>query len=176
MSNAYRRLSDANLLRSGGALAEIGRRKKSDDQSGGGRLNKDYLSPDGDEMLDDSSDDGDSSQEEGERGRKAARSFEGLKPDSDNKGGPNSARKSLSLLAAAEEERKSTISFPFQHPGTNITNSLFFPTSGGFSSYVYLAWARSRHHIHPHHTFLGIQTLRESLHTRSLLYTRKHMP
>lgn len=106
MSNAYRRLSDANLLRSGGALAEIGRRKKSDDQSGGGRLNKDYLSPDGDEMLDDSSDDGDSSQEEGERGRKAARSFDGLKADSD-KGGPNtnSARKSLSLLAAAEEER-----------------------------------------------------------------------
>ncbi|ROW02990.1 hypothetical protein VMCG_05735 [Cytospora schulzeri] len=107
MSNAYRRLSDANLLRSGGALAEIGRRKKTDDHPGGGRLTKDYLSPDGDDLLEDSSDDGYSSTEEGERGRKAARSFEGLAADSDKKGGPNTnaARKALSLLAAAEEER-----------------------------------------------------------------------
>ncbi|KUI53430.1 hypothetical protein VP1G_00900 [Cytospora mali] len=105
MNNAYRQLSDANLLRAGGSLAEIGRRKKSDDQSGGGRLTKDYLSPDGEELLADSSDDGYSSQEEGERGRKAARSFEGQKAGSDKKGGSSDARKALSLLAAAEEER-----------------------------------------------------------------------
>ncbi|KAK7742264.1 hypothetical protein SLS53_004407 [Cytospora paraplurivora] len=110
MKNAYRRLSDANLVRSGGSLAEIGRKKKADGQTGGGRLTKDYLSPDGDDVLEDSSDEHDnSSQEEGERGRKAARSFSfgGLKPDADKKGGskPCSASKAQSLLAAAEEER-----------------------------------------------------------------------
>ncbi|KAG8169918.1 hypothetical protein KVR01_000663 [Diaporthe batatas] len=103
MSNAYRRLSDANLLRSGGTLAEIGRKKKSEDNPDGGRLAKDYLTPDGDDLYDDSSDDqDDANTEEGERGRKAARSFESL-------GGPDKAgatdRAALSLLAAAEEER-----------------------------------------------------------------------
>lgn len=114
MNNAYRRLSDANLLRSGGSLAEIGRRKKSDDQAGGGRLNKDYVNPDGDELLEDSSDEqGYSSQEEGERGRKAARSFEGQSSDIDKKGAPSpvDTRQALSLLAAAEEERKTALSF-----------------------------------------------------------------
>lgn len=106
MSNAYRRLSDANLLRSGGSLAEIGRRKKNDDNPDGGRLAKDYLTPDGDDLYDDSSDDqDDSNAEEGERGRKAARSFDPLSPDSD-KAGAKTDRAALSLLAAAEEERK----------------------------------------------------------------------
>lgn len=104
MSNAYRRLSDANLLRSGGSLAEIGRKKKIEENPDGGRLAKDYLTPDGDDLYDDSSDDqDDSNAEEGERGRKTARSFDdpdkaGAKADKD--------RTALSLLAAAEEERK----------------------------------------------------------------------
>lgn len=130
MNNAYRRLSDANLLRSGGSLAEIGRKKKSEDQAGGGRLTKDYLSPDGDELLEDSSDEhGYSSQEEGERGRKAARSFEGQTTDSD-KGGPktNDARTALSLLAAAEEERKRAISFPFSLVSLFITLAIYINT------------------------------------------------
>lgn len=101
MNNAYRRLSDANLLRSGGSLAEIGRKKKSEDNPDGGRLAKDYLTPDGDDLYDDSSDDQDSNAEEGERGRKAARSFEAL--GSDKAGATD--RAALSLLAAAEEER-----------------------------------------------------------------------
>ncbi|KAL2283703.1 hypothetical protein FJTKL_09750 [Diaporthe vaccinii] len=107
MSNAYRRLSDANLLRSGGSLAEIGRKKKVDDNPDGGRLAKDYLTPDGDDMYDDSSDDqDDSNAEEGERGRKAARSFDALSPDSDKAGAKaDKDRTALSLLAAAEEER-----------------------------------------------------------------------
>lgn len=107
MSNAYRRLSDANLLRSGGSLAEIGRKKKVDDNPDGGRLAKDYLTPDGDDMYDDSSDDqDDSNAEEGERGRKAARSFDALSPDSDKAGArADKDRTALSLLAAAEEER-----------------------------------------------------------------------
>ncbi|KAJ0109941.1 hypothetical protein J7T55_014743 [Diaporthe amygdali] len=102
MSNAYRRLSDANLLRSGGTLAEIGRKKKSEEHTDGGRLAKDYFSPDGDDLFDDSSDDNDSNAEEGDRGRKAARSFE----DSDKAGAKaDKDRTALSLLAAAEEER-----------------------------------------------------------------------
>lgn len=98
MTNAYRKLSDLNRLRAGGVLANSVGRKKSDDQPGGGRLVKDYLSPDGDVLLDDSSDEqGYSSQEEGERGRKAARDSE--KSDK--------LTMSKSLLAAAEEERTS---------------------------------------------------------------------
>lgn len=98
MTNAYRKLSDLNRLRAGGVLANSVGRKKGDDQPGGGRLIKDYLSPDGDVLLDDSSDEqGYSSQEEGERGRKAARDFE-KEPKS---------REIKSLLAAAEEERMS---------------------------------------------------------------------
>lgn len=144
MNNAYRRLSDANLLRSGGALAEIGRRKKSEDQPGLGRLNKDYLSPDGDELLEDSSDDGYSSQEEGERGRQAARDFEGLTPDSDKKGAPKTStgRKALSLLAAAEEERKSPIPFPFFFHRNNITNMLraCFLSPEQFFVHMHIIW------------------------------------
>ncbi|KAF3761803.1 hypothetical protein M406DRAFT_348012 [Cryphonectria parasitica EP155] len=99
MNNAYRKLSDLNRLRAGGLLANSVGRKRSDDQPGGGRLVKDFLSPDGDEMLDDSSDEqGYSSQEEGQRGRKAAR-------DSDKPAQTPEARQIKSLLAAAEEER-----------------------------------------------------------------------
>lgn len=106
--NAYRRLSDANLAFSGGSLSELSRRKISDDPAYG-RLEKDYLSPDGDLLLDDSSDDhGDSSSEdEDSRGRKAARTFDshGEKNSSAGSKSPETTRKSLSLLAAAEEER-----------------------------------------------------------------------
>lgn len=104
MSNAYRKLSDINRLRAGGVLANSVGRKKSMDQAGGGRLAKDYLAPDGDVLLDDSSDEqGYSSQEEAERGRQAAR---------DRAAG--SSRQVKSLLAAAEEERESTKT-PFSH-------------------------------------------------------------
>jgi hypothetical protein len=105
MTNAYRKLSDLNRLRAGGVLANSVGRKKSDDQPGGGRLVKDYLSPDGDELLDDSSDDqGYSSQEEGQRGRKAAR-------DSDKPLQTAGVKQIKSLLAAAEEERKLCATF-----------------------------------------------------------------
>lgn len=101
MRNAYRQLSDANRLRAGGLLAISVGRKKSDDEPGGGRLVKDYLHIDGHELPDDSSDDQDeSSQDEDERGRKADRDFE-------QAGGPATSRVTKSLLAAAEEERKS---------------------------------------------------------------------
>lgn len=105
-NNAYRRLSDAALARSGGSLSELGLRKKSDNAAGDGRLAKDYLSPDGDILAEDSSEDnGSSSSDEGERGRKAARSFESAKPPSTSTS-PEAKRQVRSLLAAAEEERK----------------------------------------------------------------------
>jgi hypothetical protein len=95
-NNAYRRLSDAALARSGGSLSELGKRKPSNYMTGTGRLAKDYLSPDGELLVEDSSeDDGSSSGEEGQRGRKAAR------PEK-----PDGQRQAKSLLAAAEEERR----------------------------------------------------------------------
>lgn len=100
MSNAYRKLSDMNRLRAGGMLARTVGRKKSDDHPGSGRLVKDYYSPDGDELPDDSSDEEGSSDEEAERGRKADRDYA-------NGGETVPVHEVKSQLAAAEEERKS---------------------------------------------------------------------
>jgi hypothetical protein len=108
ITNAYRRLSDAALARSRGSLSEFGRRKRSDDAAGSGRLTKDYLSPDGDLLVEDSSEDNaSSSEDEGERGRKAARSFgkANQKGTSAGSNSPETTRTARSLLAAAEEER-----------------------------------------------------------------------
>ena len=115
--NAYRRLSDANLAFSGGSLSELSRRKVPDDKAGYGRLEKDYLSPDGDLLPDDSSDDhgASSSEDEDTRGRKAARTFEGhgaKTSDAGSSKSPETTRKSLSLLAAAEEERMCRVHLP----------------------------------------------------------------
>ncbi|KAA8630448.1 hypothetical protein SMACR_03442 [Sordaria macrospora] len=106
MHTAYRHLSDAALVRSGGNLAEVTLRKKSDDTPGSGRLVKDYMSPDGDPLVEDSSEDNGSSSDddESDRGRKAARNNAG----NQEKQLPESAqgnRQAKSLLAAAEEER-----------------------------------------------------------------------
>lgn len=107
MQNAYRRLSDLNIMRSGGSLSELPMRGTN-----GGRLKKDYISPDGEELLEDSSEDNhsSSSDEEGEhRGRKAARSFSDDKspqPSESPVDSRKAGQQTLSLLAAAEEERK----------------------------------------------------------------------
>ncbi|KAK4201579.1 hypothetical protein QBC40DRAFT_264142 [Triangularia verruculosa] len=102
-NNAYRRLSDAALARSGGSLGELGRKKKSDDASSNGRLAKDYLGPNGEFVEESSEDSGGNSSEEDERGRKAARSFD--KKPQGNSESPEAKRQARSLLAAAEEER-----------------------------------------------------------------------
>ncbi|KAK3316373.1 hypothetical protein B0H66DRAFT_293117 [Apodospora peruviana] len=108
-NNAYRRLSDAALLMSGGSLSELGRRKRSDELANSGRLTKDYLSPHGDLLEEDSSDDnaGSSSEDEGERGRKTARIYEdhGKGLGSPASITPETKRTARSMLAAAEEER-----------------------------------------------------------------------
>ena len=123
--DAYRHLSDANIARHGGSLSELARRKKSDDATAPARLEKDYLSPDGDVLPDDSSDEQDGSSDEGDRGRKAARNSDadgtGKQSTSGGSQSPEASRKSLSLLAAAEEERACDFSFfffPFPPPSS----------------------------------------------------------
>lgn len=105
MQTAYRRLSDANLMKSGGSLSALPMRKYTDGDGKLGRLNKDYLSPDGEELADTSDDDANytSDDDEASRGRKAARSF----PDDTKSatGANKNGRRPLTLLAAAEEER-----------------------------------------------------------------------
>lgn len=109
MHNAYRRLSDANLARSGGSLAILSRKKRSGDANFTGRLAKDYISPDGEILPEESSDEdrGSTSDEEGGRGRKAKRNFDGSDSGSIKSPllEPSQQRTSQSLLAAAEEER-----------------------------------------------------------------------
>lgn len=107
-NNAYRRLSDAALARSGGSLSELGRRKNSNYMTGNGRLQKDYLGPDGELLIEESSDEGgSSSDEEGRRGRRAARTFDKAQTKSSSES-PEAQRQVRSLLAAAEEERTFT--------------------------------------------------------------------
>ncbi|KAJ6442072.1 universal stress protein [Purpureocillium lavendulum] len=111
LSNAYRRLSDANLAFSSGSLASLPMRKRSDD-AGEGRLVKDYLGPDGEHLESSDEEEEPYSSDDEDRGRKTApRSLNprarGDSGDSKSRSpaGPGK-RKSLSLLAAAEAERK----------------------------------------------------------------------
>ncbi len=107
-NNAYRRLSDAALARSGGSLSELGRRKSSNYMAGTGRLAKDYLSPDGELLVEESSEDNESmSEDEGQRGRKVARNLDNI--TSGAGASPESQRQAKSLLAAAEEERRFSV-------------------------------------------------------------------
>ena len=120
MNSAYRRLSDANLALSGGglsSLSEKGRRRRTnsgDVDPDGARLEKDYTPLDGEDALLDSSDE-DYSDDERNRGRKKdGRDGEGGGEDSDPEsktigmGRAKGPRTALSLMAAAEEERKSS--------------------------------------------------------------------
>jgi len=119
MSNAYRRLSDANLARSKGglsALPERSRRRRAGSDAlsaNGARLEKDYTPLEGEDTVADSSDDAFSSDEERHRGRRKGagtvnRGEGDGHPESKTLGmgrakGPRTAR---SLMAAAEEERR----------------------------------------------------------------------
>ncbi|KAI2628450.1 hypothetical protein GGR54DRAFT_651284 [Hypoxylon sp. NC1633] len=102
MNNAYRKLSDANLLYGGSNLASLARKKQ--DGEGHGRLEKDNLSPYG-ELLPDESDDDftNSSDEEMHRGRKLTTRAESQGEESPSGEGGKMAK---SLLAAIEDERK----------------------------------------------------------------------
>jgi hypothetical protein len=111
MSNAYRRLSDAALIRSGGSLAGLPSNKNSDPRrgefmtaDGGVRLTEDYSE---DEAVDSSdSTEPSSGEEDGwgtakRRGRGRRRDDEGS--DDEDAGEPR-GRQPKSLLAAAEDE------------------------------------------------------------------------
>ncbi|KAI1453170.1 hypothetical protein F4805DRAFT_384182 [Annulohypoxylon moriforme] len=101
MNNAYRKLSDANLLYGGSSLASLARKKQ--DSEGHGRIEKDNLSPYGELLPDESDDDvANSSDEELHRGRKLTTRAESR--DQESPEGGNTAAKSL--LAAIEDERK----------------------------------------------------------------------
>ncbi|TVY73318.1 Uncharacterized protein LSUE1_G006426 [Lachnellula suecica] len=110
MNNAYRRLSDANLAKSGGDLSllpkKTRRRTNSDgiDPLSGGRLEKDYTALDGDDAIDSSDEEERSSDEDYVRGRRktvSGQNGESLEHDPEG-----SARPAMSLMAAAEEERQ----------------------------------------------------------------------
>ncbi|KOS19836.1 Uncharacterized protein ESCO_005670 [Escovopsis weberi] len=105
MNSAYRRLSDANLAFSSGSLAQLPMRKRSE-EVGEGRLVKDYLGPDG-EHLDSSEDDEPFSSDDEDRGRRKdpRTSDTELLENIQQAGTARKERKTLSLLAAAEEER-----------------------------------------------------------------------
>jgi hypothetical protein len=112
MHNAYRKLSDAALVRSGGALASLPSRKGSDPTKGesvapdgGVRLEKDYYADEDDEDAIESSDDNDSlsSDEEG-WGSRPRRGRRRHRHKNDDKQTQQEARTAKSLLAAAEDE------------------------------------------------------------------------
>jgi len=119
MNNAYRRLSDAQLLRSGGSLSRLPTRKGSDPikgettaPDGGVRLQEDF-DPDAEEAInssDDAGSEGDTEDElsiEKRRGRDRTRRH----PSNHSESSPalsdeEANRRPKSLLAAAEEERQ----------------------------------------------------------------------
>jgi hypothetical protein len=108
LNNAYRKLSDANLIQSPGTLSQLPMRKKS--EAGEGRLVKDYVGPNG-EQLDSSEEEEEESSDDEDRGRKKSpRSLiHGTGPgngQSTASGSQPGGRQALSLLAAAEQERK----------------------------------------------------------------------
>ncbi|TFB06923.1 hypothetical protein CCMA1212_000680 [Trichoderma ghanense] len=112
LNNAYRKLSDANLIQSSGSLAQLPMRKKSV-EAGEGRLVKDYVGPDG-EHLESSDEEEEESSDDEDRGRK--KSPRSLIHDTGDNGhssigssSQSGGRQPLSLLAAAEQERKQTL-------------------------------------------------------------------
>jgi hypothetical protein len=113
MTTAYRRLSDANLLKSGSALADLPVRKGSDPAKGealapdgGVRLTKDYSLED-DEAIDSSDADSDNSDDEwtgeSKRGRGRTREDEDDEEEEELEK-IRLHRQPKSLLAAAEDE------------------------------------------------------------------------
>lgn len=106
MASAYRKLSNANLAFSGGTLSSLPQRQSNDD---GGRMIKDYMSPDGEQLGSSDEEEPYSSDDEDRGRRKAPRSLnphaKGDADDDESKPMSKEAGKSHSLLAAAEEER-----------------------------------------------------------------------
>lgn len=119
MNNAYRRLSDAQLLRSGGSLSKLPTRKGSDPikgestaPDGGVRLQEDF-DPDAEEAINSSDDAGSEGDTEDERSidKRRGRDRTRRHPSNQSEESPalsdeEANRGPKSLLAAAEEERQ----------------------------------------------------------------------
>lgn len=112
MTNAWRRLSDANLMKAGSTtLAALGSRKGSDGSrgeslapDGGVRLTKDYSIEDEDAVNSDSESDSDSSDFSPDDKRGRGRTRNSNSPE------PSDKRQAQSLLGAAEDERLDVVS------------------------------------------------------------------
>ena len=128
LNNAYRRLSDAALLRSGGSLSTLGERKLSDSikgessaPDGGTRMQKDVLGEAEEEAIDSTDDETDSDEsfldearsKKPRRGRGRTRNSKDLGDEDGNAGPGNENDKPKSLLAAAEDERKFNLFYNF---------------------------------------------------------------
>jgi len=118
MENAYRRLSDANLLRSGGALSTLPIRKGSDPTrgesagpDGGVRLATDEYGDDEDVVY--SSEDSDDSSGGESWGSSKRRGRRRTRQSDREKHGEQKSPKSL--LAAAEDEREYIVTFEFSN-------------------------------------------------------------
>jgi hypothetical protein len=107
INNAYRRLSDAALLKSGSSLAQLPTKKfnrktgESQAPDGGVRLAKDYNAPDEDviDSSDEGNSDSDADDDSARRGR--GRTRKGSEEQDDD-----GRSKPKSLLSAVEQERK----------------------------------------------------------------------
>jgi len=145
LNSAYRKLSDAALLRSGGALADLPARKgdalpngRKIAPDGGVRLEKDYDEDDDvvessdEDLSDDISSDDDTW---GEKGRGRRRRRKDSQSTGDESASDATRKPIKSLLAAAEEERQ-TVSNKNQYqyrslldPVINITDADGKPTT-----------------------------------------------
>lgn len=116
MDNAYRRLSDAALLKSAGSLSQLPSRKDYNKDTGeqiapdgGIRLAKDYQPPDLEDAIQSSDEEEDDTNDEltgdSRRGRGRTRKGSDEQDPSDDEEALEK-RKPKSLLAAAEQERK----------------------------------------------------------------------
>lgn len=111
-SNAYRKLSDANLAKAGGRLSILSNRNRRRTTSGStpesSRLEKDYSynAEDG-AAVESSDEDGHTSDEERHRGREKAAKDQHPESKTLGMGRAKGPRTALSLMGAAEEERKS---------------------------------------------------------------------
>lgn len=140
INNAYRRLSDANLIHSKGGLGVLTtktrrQRASSDISLNGLRLVKDYVPVEGEDVLADSSDADRTSDDEHPRGRRKAKGTvdRALRRSSSDQeitplslGRAPGLRTAQSLMAAAEEERECS-------PSEHVANLLMLTLASGLS-------------------------------------------
>lgn len=110
LNHAYRRLSGANLALTGTSLSTLGgkgRKASTEDSvsSENARLEKDYNDIEGEGVVEDSSDEFNSSDEEHRGRKKESRRDDGPEGSTLGMGRAKGPRTARSLMAAAEEER-----------------------------------------------------------------------